>query len=510
MCFAVGAFMALRLPVFFGSDERSHFTYVVSVINGELPSLDEPQLLDDRFPIVEASYRNSAGDVAQPRPVGVANHPPAAYVLAAPLVRLAAAGPDSWPPIAMRLVNAAAMATGIVLTGCFAAAAFPRTRQAGLGSATLAAVTPTVALVASWGQNDGLAFATSAAALYLTVRLLQRRPSLALLGVTALVAALAFLTRASLGPVLAMLVGAAALSQWRHRTTIGAGLLRAVGAGGLVGVVGLSGGTWFLLRNERLYGSPTADAYLLERYNRIPQGSLLEVLTSTEFPRRMFYGLYAVPHHLLDYDGASWVLAALVALGVAGAVAWLVRRGLRQRAGGPRPVAARERGPLGVTGWLLVAAACAGTYVGTASFYADGGGRHPRYFFALVPVISALLTRAIAELPGARAWLVGTAGLLATVAAVEIARAPDLVWMLRVPPDWTTPAGPASGRTAMLVIAALAASATLVGLVVGGRAGPAAGRGPSGVGSLATAGNGRVGAHEIGDRATVAPPRPGA
>jgi hypothetical protein len=471
MCFAIGAFLALRLPVFFGSDERSHFGYVVSVINGELPSLDEPQLFDDRFPIVEASYRDS-GSLAHPRPVGVANHPPAAYVIAAPLVRLAALGPDNWPPIAMRLVNAAGMATGVVLTGFFAAAAFPRTRVAGLGSAAVTAVTPTVAVVAAWGQNDGLAFATSAAALYLTVRLLQRRPSATLLGVTALVAALAFLIRSSLGPVAVMLVGAAALSQWRHRTTTRSGLVRALGVGGLVGVVGLSGGAWFLLRNERLYGSPTADTYLLERYHRIPRGDVLDVLTAKRFPWWMFRGLYAVPHHLLNYERASWVLAVLVALCVAGAVAWLVRRGPSLRTGGFGAMTSGERGPLGVAGWLLVAASCAGTYVGTAAFYAEGGAANPRYLFSLVPVLSALLTRAVCELPGARAWLVGTVGLLAAVAAAEVARVPDLVWMLRVPPDWISAAGPASVRTAMLVVAAIAASAMFVGLIVSGRAGP--------------------------------------
>ena len=162
MCFAVGACLALRLPVFFGGDERSHFAYSISIINGELPSLDKPQLLDDRFPILEESYTNDSGRVAKPRPVGVANHPPAAYVLAAPLVRLAAEGDDTWPPVAMRLMNAAAMATGVVLTGLFAAAAFPRCRKVGLASAALAAVTPSVALVAAWGQNDGLAFACAA------------------------------------------------------------------------------------------------------------------------------------------------------------------------------------------------------------------------------------------------------------------------------------------------------------------------------------------------------------
>ena len=469
MCFAVAACLAMRLPVFFGGDERSHFTYTVSVINGELPSLDEPQLLDDRFPIVEASYTNAAGRVAQPRPVGVANHPPAAYVIAAPLVRLAAEGPDSWPPVAMRLMNAAAMSTGIVLTGCFAAAAFPRTRLIGLGSATLAAVTPSVAIVAAWGQNDGLAFASAAGALYLTVKLLQRRPSIALLGASSLVAALAFLTRASLAPLVALLVGAAALSEWRHRTTTRAGLVRAVGAGGFVGVVGLAGGGWFLLRNNHLYGSPTADTYLLERYSRVPHGSLVDVLTSGEFPWLMFRGLYAAPHHLQLYDEARWVVVALVVLCVAGSVAWLVRRSAERRAGGPRANAPGDRGPLRLTGWLLIAVACAGTYVGTASFYAEGGAPHPRYFFALVPVTSALLARAACELPAARAWLVATVGLLGAVSVSQITQLPDLIWITRAPPAWTTAPGPASARTAMLAIAVAAAAVTLAGLVIAHR-----------------------------------------
>ena len=209
-----------------------------------------------------------------------------------------------------------------------------------------------------------------------------------------------------------------------------------------MGVVGLAGGAWFLLRNDRLYGSPTADTYLLERYHRVPHGDLSDVLSSERFPWLMFRGLYAAPHHLTMYESAGWVLAALAALCVAGAVAWLVRRATSRWSGGPGRAAPGERGPLGVAGWLLVAACCAGTYVGTASFYAEGGAPHPRYFFALVPVTSALLARAICELPGARAWLVATLGLLGTLAVWQILEVADLVWIRRAPPAWTDASGP--------------------------------------------------------------------
>jgi hypothetical protein len=62
------------------------------------------------------------------------------------------------------------------------------------------------------------------------------------------------------------------------------------------------------------------------------------------------------------------------------------------------------------------------------------------------------------------------------VTVSQVAQLPDLVWIRRAPPAWTGAPGPAVARTAMLVVAAVAASVLLIGLIVGARAGPAAGR----------------------------------
>jgi len=512
-CFALAAFLAFRLPVFFGADERSHFAYVVAIVRGDLPELTDRQPLDDRFPIVERSYTDR-----RPALSGVANHPPLAYVVAAPAVRLAAAaGSDVAPAVAMRLVNGAGMAAGVVVTGLFAAEAFPATPRAGrrrgpgrsggprrsgryggwgrsgrarlvpLGAAGIAAVTPNVVGVAGYGHNDGVAFAIVATALWLSARLLRAGPSPRRLAAAMVLAPAALLTRASLAPAVALLAGAGALAVWRRRRDVAGGLVRAGATGLAIGAAAAAGAGWFLLRNQRLYGSPTADDFLLERYHRRSKGSLVEVLTGGDFFSHMIEGLYGSVHPFLFVAHPERVVLMLGALLVAGAVAWALRRALSRERGtgaaGDEAAAPNEAGGLGLGGWALIAGYCAAVVVATASFFSEGGSAHPRYFLALVPVASALLAKAISELPAPRLVLAGTVATLATVLWSQIARYHEVIDS----PTHTHPFDgaplPRVAQGAALAVAALAGLAFAVALVLdavraarsGRDAGPATG-----------------------------------
>jgi hypothetical protein len=247
-----------------------------------------------------------------------------------------------------------------------------------------------------------------------------------------------------------------------------------------VGVAGAAGAGWFLLRNERLYGSPTADDYLLERYQRRSKGTLVEVLTDGDFREHMAEGIYGSVHPALFVDRPERVVAALAALLVAGAVAGLVRRaaaGRRHRADrsaapgptSPHAVAAGtgDRRGLGPAGWALVAAYCAAVVVATASFFSEGGSAHPRYLFGIVPVLSALLARAIAELPLRRLVLAATVGMLATVTGTQIARYPEVIDSPTHIHPFPSPPLPGSAWDAALALTAVASAAFLVALALG-------------------------------------------
>jgi hypothetical protein len=55
LCFGLSAYSAARLPPFCGGDERAHFSYTVSLLDGRLPEVTDVQPFADRYPIIERS-----------------------------------------------------------------------------------------------------------------------------------------------------------------------------------------------------------------------------------------------------------------------------------------------------------------------------------------------------------------------------------------------------------------------------------------------------------------------
>ena len=150
------------------------------------------------------------------------------------------------------------------------------------------------------------------------------------------------LTRVSLAPLAALVVAAAAVGVWRHRT----GRWRAaasLGTGALVGLgVTLASG-WFYLRNLDLYGRLTAPEAPPE-FARPSPGSLVEVLTDAHFHEGIWSGLYGSINAPLMYVHALWLLEALGAVLVVGLVLAGARGVSRRRLEAARP---GRRGRLG-------------------------------------------------------------------------------------------------------------------------------------------------------------------
>ena len=471
VCFGLSAYLSLRQPLFVGGDERAHLLYVASVIDGRLPEFDNDFGAADRLPVVRRSLEGTAKGTDIDG-VWVAYHPPLPYVLAAPPVWLASElGPDTWPALTMRLVNAAATATGVVFVGLFAAELSPGRRRVGFAAACLTAVVANLVAVGSGGLNDGAGFAVAAASWFVAARLLRCGPTARALTAACVAASGAMLTRISLGPIAAMLAGAACVSVWRHRPDRGVTWVaarRAVGAGLLVGGTALVTSGWFYWRNHQLYGRLTAPEAPPELARVRPSpGPVEELLTGTAFHRRIWSALYGTVSGPLAYVHAERLVTALAVLLVLAAAVAALRRHRSGRAvartdgrdGAEAPVVLTDG--IGAFGWVLVGGCCAAIIVGTADFVSAGGAPHPRYLFPVLPVASALLARAIDELPLPRLVLTGVVGSLAAITVTQLARVPELIETLPlVAPFDRSAVGPAWPRLALgLALAAALASA---------------------------------------------------
>lgn len=465
VCFCACAWIALRLPVFFGADEAPHFRYTASIIDGRLPEFTTDRGANERYPIIREAMPDPPPP-GRPVPVWEAYHPPLAYVLAAPAVW--AAGDlvgDRAAALAMRLVNAAGMATGVAFAGLFAGEVFPGRRGLGFAAACLTAVLPGIVGTGALGHNDGVAFALSSAGLWLAARLLRRGPSPGRIVAACLVAGAGMLTRVSLAPIAALLAVAATLAVLRHRPagpaagTLAGTRVRAAGAGLAVAASTVALAGWFYARNRALYGSLTSPK-LSNRLHHHDPGGLPAVLLARRFHSQLWTGLVASLHTRLTAPHPLTVALALGGLIIAGLTLAAVRL---WRAPG-RPSSAG----IGATGWLAVAGCCGAVVLSAAWHVSLGGGAHPRYLFPLVPVATALLARAIAELPAPRLVLLAVVTGLGALVVSQAARYQSVIEDPTHAHPFDLPSSGPVARAAPLVLGLAAVAACVV---VGARLG---------------------------------------
>jgi hypothetical protein len=453
---AVGAMLlclslaiAFSTPSLYGNDERAHLGYVAVLLRGDLPTVDTPIPVEPGLEVLGASYPDRPGGDDRDD-VWVANHPPLAHAVAAPLVWLGGELGPAWAaPMALRVVSSALMALGVLAGVAVADALAPGRPSRSVLVAAVVGLTPMVVSVAALGQTDGAGFVVGTALLAVTLRLVRAGATPQRLGCLVALAVVAALTRVSLLP----LIGLAALA-WlvteRRRPSVA--VLGAV----LVALTPAVTAGWFYARNLDLYGDIAGASYLQDKFDRVAGARTVELLVRPQ----LWAGVWQDMWGSFDFGrigtggvrvgssrpdlGTRLVLGGLVA-----AVAIL--GALRRLAQGVPHV---RRADLAV--WTIALAWLGVCVVGLASFASGGGTPHPRYLLPAHAVTGALLVAGItAILPLRRAWptaLVGLLGinlllLLLLRDAVANRATPDVLLL----PDWTV---------AVVVIAGLGAVAS--------------------------------------------------
>jgi hypothetical protein len=412
---AVLAFVMLSVvwlyqPTYRPTDEASHVAYARELGHGRLPTIDSPMsgVGDPRLARVLGSRD------AVHRTIWTANHPPLYYALAAVPLRIAeVTGHPIRGVMAARLLSIGLSALGLVALAYVVLQLVPGRPQLAVAATGLAALLPSFINVSAVVYNDSLAFLTSTCALAASVVLVVRGPSAARLAAVAATVSLAALTRAS-GLLVAGISGLAVLvAVWRssERGALHRLARAALGVSVVAGAVVAAAG-WFYLRNRMLYGDITGSAALLERFGRVPGGTVPRLLGDPGFWRSQQQRLWGVTTNLPGSGGRLsrqlWLLGLLPLAGLLLAGAQWTGHMIR---GATRPDPGRAIAGalcvllLGLLELLL------------AQFASRGGGAHVRYLFPGMAAIGLSAAVGLAALPGGRRGCPAVAMLVVMSAA---------------------------------------------------------------------------------------------
>ncbi len=378
---AIGSLFALQQTPFVGADEKAHLGYAYVVADGSLPTIDQfmpvPAWADQwmRETVATPSYTN--------RTIWVANHPPLYYASTAPLIWFVEATqrPDGGL-LLMRLANVLWGAVGLAFTFAIARELTKSPRIA-LLSIGVAAMTTQLYAALSLGMSDGITFAAGAAVTWAGLRCLQRGSSTRNLALLAATTVVATGTRAATMLLAITVVATVAAFEFAKPAAANRDRRRAAGRVGLFGLLPaavLFG--WFYLRNIGLYGDIGASSYLLERFDREPNGSIVSTLLDGGLWRSL-YGRMMSP---VTYSGPRPHGMLIVAtIGVIGLIAAVVARrtGDRDDSGNQYPLARRS------VLLMLVGVGVIVLYI--AQHISGGGYLHPRYLFPVLGSIAVLL-----------------------------------------------------------------------------------------------------------------------
>ncbi|MDE0805232.1 MAG: hypothetical protein OSA99_18160, partial [Acidimicrobiales bacterium] len=243
------------VPSQFAPDELSNISYGYYVISGDLPTIYDEQ-------------RGGPYTLQTHRSTYTANHPPLFYVLEGPL--LAGLNLVTEADSAIRLarwLSVGFAALTVAATVGLISEFVPGRPQVWVLGAFLVALVPELALQTANLYNDSLALFLSTSALWAGARIHRRGSTPQLLICLSACATGAALSRASALPLALLAVGTALLGVFhstsgsdRRRTS--ARLLLVTG----LPILAIAGP--FYLRNQRLYGDPTASDALFEMLGR--------------------------------------------------------------------------------------------------------------------------------------------------------------------------------------------------------------------------------------------------
>jgi hypothetical protein len=286
----------------------------------------------------------------------------------------------------MRLANITFAAIGVVLTYFLGRDLSGGVRRIGVAGAAIAALVPQGHTLFSEAMNDGIGFAATTAIVCAAVRCIGTsegrygRGDLVLLGAGA--AACAGARSATLVVAVVVVIWVAVTRMLTAPGSIGRRLAAAaqVAAIGLLPAALLFG--WHYLRNEGLYGDFAGSEFLLDRFGRMPRGSLFEILSWGHLWVDLYHMLLS-PSPLFTVAAPpgvnpAVVLAAigLVVVAITGRTGDVIRRGIHG-------VVTRPALALCVVVVFLV-------IVTVAQHVSGGGSRYARYLLPALGVAAAL------------------------------------------------------------------------------------------------------------------------
>jgi hypothetical protein len=408
----VALYLAMVDPTY-GADEPSHVGHVLSLREGELPSLSTPIETADGGEHLRAAVRRPWAA----RTTYSANNPPFVYLVSLPFVELAIrSGITDGPLLAIRFLDVVGACVAVALAYFLGRELSGGDRFIGLVTAGLLSSSIAVGKICAGAMLDGPALAATTGVTWMLARFARTRSmrDATWLGCWSAAAAavrpmsLAF---AAIAGALALILGVRALG----KAALIPLLIRLAAPAMLLTA-------WFYFLNVYRYGDPTGaaggDELNVPGFHRV---SLLTSLRSPNVTVRPF--AYLIMGHdgnpFFWYRGSrAYVVAALAVGLVVAAVVIAAQRSKSTR----KPVFARYEPSS--SAWICVAALFFVPFLINVKYVADGGGAQPRYLLPMLPVIAAAAALVATWM---NRWVaVAVTGLLGVAHVASIRDAPPL------------------------------------------------------------------------------------
>jgi hypothetical protein len=327
------------------------------------------------------------------------------------------------------------MGAGTVLLVCGAAREFmPRRPMLAVTSAALVAFNPMFLFISTSVHDDALANLVAAAILYVTARLLVRGPTMRQAVCLGALVGLALLTKLTCF----LIIPTVGLALFRHSVVSG-GRARWRNTFRLVGVIILLAviiGGWWLARNQVLYGEPTSMERQVEAWGGTREHAPDFAAAARElgFLHDSFWGAFG--YGQIPMPTWAYVLPrslGLVALG--GLLLYSIRRRFEWRARGPRPTSHLPPG-----GFLILVSAPAVAFlvvfirmgfIDTANF--------GRYLFVSLGFLAPLYALGLGEWARENQTMWLSLGLVVALLALAVFALVGVLYPPYRPPEMVSP-----------------------------------------------------------------------
>lgn len=444
MFVGLSGYRSASLPPYMNPDEIAHVGYAEVLANGRLPTIETPIPTDGK-PLL---HRQVAGQPDRRHTTWTANHPPGAYLLAAPAAFvLNAAGHGDAIAGVMRGLN---VLGGVALLLC----TFGLTRELTDGDIStslfvtlLVALTPGLIMVVDQGLTDGIGTAAVVAAMWAAAVYFRRLDNQSAAWLGAVVAACSAVRLTSVALAVVIVVALLVIQLLEGRRPTWEQLLRIAAPTAV-----LTG--WFWIRNLILYGDPSGSGVLLDRFGRTPLRRFGHIIENPRFAKQRLIELITGDTERGPYEfGDAFVYVVLAVMFVS--IVFLASSLLFQPNRDGRGTTLRRQRKLLPVFVLIIPV----NWVLLVHFASSGGSPHYRYLLPIIPVAALVIGLATALMPSTVRILVR--GLLvAGLAALTYIRLSDIKWnsffLVRDSefPSLRQPIGSPSVQIAFLVLVA--------------------------------------------------------